>query len=387
MEDRGGQSRLARWQAASIQAHHQRRIRGSDAVSTTQNHAQVRWFAEIGLADEPRVGAKAAGLGELQRAGIRVPPGFVVTTSAFERALDALDRAELFRPRISCLALDDIDGIARVCREIRQQIDGTPLPVDLHAAIADAYRALSLNPAARGAQREADLPVAVRSSVTSQSAEGTDASSDSPHDTFLWVRGTEGVLHAVRSCWASLYRVESVTHRLRRNLPESHVSMGVVVQRMVNSQCSGVMFTRCLATGDHSLITIEGCWGLGSGIVSGDLKPDRFVVSKVTGEIVKRVIAEKRMQHLPDHFGGGVRDEAVPADHQKAPCLTDAQIAELAQLARLVERRFGAPQDIEWAIDRDERDPVLLQCRSETTPALPAPGSGARVVPLSAKRT
>jgi pyruvate, water dikinase len=357
-------------------------------VSTTQNHAQVRWFADIGLADKSRVGAKGASLGELQRMGVRVPPGFVVTTSAFERAVDALDRTELFRPRISALAPADVDGITRVCREVRQQIEATPLPVDLHAAIIDGYRALSLSPAAQDGRIDADLPVAVRSStIGERNEEDTDALTDPPHDTYLWVRGTQGVLHAVRSCWASLYRVESVMQRLRRNLPESQVSMGVVVQRMVNSQCSGVMFTRCLSTGDHSLITIEGCWGLGSGIVSGDVTPDRLVVSKVTGEIVKRVIAEKRMQHLPDHFGGGVRREAVPADHQKLPCLTDGQIAELAQLARLVERRFGAPQDIEWAIDHDEHNPVLLQSRPETAPALPTPASRDRVVPLSGKRT
>jgi pyruvate, water dikinase len=356
-------------------------------MSTTQNHSPVRWFADICLADRSRVGAKGASLGELQRAGIRVAPGFVVTASAFERAIDTLDRAEPFRPRISSLALSDVDGIARVCRDVRQRIEATALPVDLHAAIVDAYRALSLNPTAQEARREADLPVAVRSSTTGESNEDIYTPSNPPHDTYLWVRGTEGVLHAVRSCWASLYCVESVTHRLRRNLPESHVSMGVIVQRMVNSQCSGVMFTRCLSTGDHSLITIDGGWGLGSGIVSGDVTPDRFVVSKVTGEIMKRVVAEKRMQHLPDHYGGGVRHEAVPADHQKLPCLTDVQISELAQIGRIVERRFGAAQDIEWAIDRDEHDPVLLQSQPETTRSLPAPASGDRVVPFAAKRT
>jgi len=135
---------------------------------------------------------------------------------------------------------------------------------------------------------------------------------------------------------------------------------------MVNSRCSGVMFTRSPTTGDRSVIAIEGSWGLGSSVVSGEVTPDRFVVSKVTGEISSRAISEKLVQHLPDHFGGGVRHEPVPDEHQKLPCLTDAQIAELAQIAKRVERHYGSAQDIEWAIAHEEHGAYLLQSRPET---------------------
>ncbi len=115
------------------------------------------------------------------------------------------------------------------------------------------------------------------------------------------------------------------------------------------------------------MISIEGSWGLGSSVVSGEVTPDQFVVSKATGQIVKRTIAEKQLQHLPDHFGGGVRHEAVPDEEQKVPCLSDAQIAELARLATRVERHYGTAQDIEWAFGPDDRRAFLLQSRPVAT--------------------
>ncbi len=341
-------------------------------MSTTPGHrdadaALLRWFADIGLADRPSVGGKGASLGELQRAGISVPAGFVVTTSAFERLLAALEREEPIRKRVASLDANDLPAVTGVCKEIRRRIETSPLPLGLQEAIAEGYRALSAggsDAASGGDRRSADSPVAIRSSATSE--DSAEASFAGLQDTYLWVRGVEGAVHAVRSCWASLYNVESVSYRLRLKMPEDNVAMGVVIQRMVNSQCSGVMFTRSPTTGDRSVIAIEGSWGLGSSIVSGEVTPDKFVVSKVTGEISSRTISEKLVQHLPDHFGGGVRHEPVPDEHQKLPCLTDAQIAELTQIAKRVERHYGSAQDIEWAIAHEERGAYLLQSRPET---------------------
>ena len=316
----------------------------------------VRWFASIGLQDRPTVGGKGASLGELDRAGIRVPPGFVVTTAAFERMLGALDHDGAIRARVAKLDANDLPGITNACNDIREQIERAPLPTELRAAILDAYRELN------GTER--DVPVAVRSSATSE--DSADASFAGLQDTYLWVRGAEGVGHSVRSCWASLYSVESVSYRLRLNLPENHVAMGVVVQRMVNSQCSGVMFTRSPTTGDRSVIAIEGSWGLGSSIVSGEVTPDKFVVSKVTGDIVSRTVSDKLIQHLPDAIAGGVRQEPVPENKRSVACLSDEQIAELAQVAKRIERHYGSAQDIEWAIAHGERGVYLLQSRPET---------------------
>jgi phosphoenolpyruvate synthase/pyruvate phosphate dikinase len=316
----------------------------------------ARWFASIGLQDRPTVGGKGASLGELDRAGIRVPPGFVVTTAAFERMLAALDRDGAIRARIAALDANDLPGITNACKDIRARIELASLPTELRAAILDSYRELN--------GPEHDVPVAVRSSATSE--DSAEASFAGLQDTYLWVRGAEGVAHAVRSCWASLYSVESVSYRLRLEIPENQVAMGVVVQRMVNSHCSGVMFTRSPTTGDQSVVAIEGSWGLGSSIVSGEVTPDKFVVSKVTGEIVHRTVSDKLTQHLPDAIAGGVRHEPVPENMRSVPCLSDDQLAELAQVAKRVERHYGAAQDIEWAIAHGERGVYLLQSRPET---------------------
>jgi pyruvate,water dikinase len=319
----------------------------------------VRWFASIGIAERSTVGGKGASLGELDRAGMRVPPGFVVTTAAFARMLATLDADGTLRGRLAQLDPNDLPGVKNACGEIRELIEHAPFSPQLHAVLVEAYRELS--------DRERDLPVAVRSSATSEGS--ADATFGGLQDTFLWVRGLEGVEHCVRSCWASLYSVESVTYRQRLQLPEKHVAMGVVVQRMVNAHCSGVMFTRSPVSGDRSVVAIEGSWGLGSCIASGEVTPDKFVVSKVTCEIVTRTVSDKRTQHLPDVIAGGVRREPVPDELRSVQCLTDAQIGELAQIAKRVERHYGSGQDIEWAIAHGERGVYLLQSRPETVGA------------------
>jgi pyruvate,water dikinase len=182
------------------------------------------------------------------------------------------------------------------------------------------------------------------------------------------VRGAQEVIAALRRCWASLYSEPSVSYRRRLKLPEHHVAMGVVIQRMVRARCAGVTFTRSPTTGDRSAIAVEASWGLGSAMVSGEVTPDRYVVNKVSMEILKRTVSTKSVRHVPLP-GGGVRAEPVPAAQQSVACLADAELQELARIAKLVERHYGKPQDIEWAIDESGRFPenvYLLQSRPET---------------------
>lgn len=314
-------------------------------------------FADVGRDDVSAVGGKGAGLGELRRAGIRVPDGFVVTTAAFGAAVAALDLGA----RVAVLDPGDAAGIAAACGDLRAAVASAPLPPAVGDAVVASYRELA---AACGTD---DLPVAVRSSATSE-----DSAADSfagLQDTYLWVRGADRVLDAVRRCWASLYSVESVTYRLRRGIPETDLAMAVVVQQMVDARSSGVMFTRSPLTGDRSVVAIDASWGLGSAVVSGEVTPDAFVVSKVTGEIVRRTVATKSRWHRPDPEGNGVVEDDVPDDLRGAPSISDEEIAELVAVARTVEAHHGCPQDIEWAVSSTAAPGeaiVLLQSRPET---------------------
>jgi pyruvate,water dikinase len=203
----------------------------------------------------------------------------------------------------------------------------------------------------------------VRSSATTEDA--VDASFAGLQDTYLWVTNLGEVLHKVRSCWASLYSVESVSYRRKRGLPEDGVAMAVVVQKMVNARTAGVMFTRSPVTGDRSVMTIEGAWGLGSAVVGGEVTPDRWVVGKITGEISVREISDKHIQHIPA-AAGGVDSVPIVAEQRRQACLSDAELQSLRQIGRKVERHYGRPQDIEWAVERDTNEILLLQSRPET---------------------
>src|SRR5258705_8257958 len=315
----------------------------------------IYWFEDIRLASRPTIGGKGASLGELTHAGIPVPPGFVVSTEVFETSMRGLDPDGSIRRSIVALGGAELARVADMARQIRACIEAAPLPAEMESAIVEAH--------ARLCGADSNAPLAVRSSATSE--DSAQASFAGLQETQLWVRGVEATLKALRSCWASLYSVESVSYRLRLAIDEAQVAMGVVVQRMVNSRSSGVMFTRSPTTGDPSVITIEGSWGLRSAIVSGEVTPDKFVASKVTGEIVKRDIATKLVEHLPAASGSGVAIAEVPHERQNLPCLSDAELGTLRELGRRVEQHYGSAQDIEWAVARDGVV-YLLQSRPET---------------------
>jgi pyruvate,water dikinase len=319
--------------------------------------ATLKWFREIGLADRETVGGKGASLGELERAGIRVPPGFVITAQAFEAFLQAIDPQGKVRATIESLSEHD-PRLAATTAEARALVESCPLPHAVRAAIDEAYAALCAG--------DAEAPVAVRSSATSEDSE--DASFAGLQDTYLWLRGLDAVLMHVRRCWASLYSEPSVAYRRRLTLPESGVAMGVVVQRMVDARSAGVIFTRSPTTGDRSVITMEAAWGLGSAVVGGEVTPDRFTLNKVTLEVLSRTISRKTVRHIPV-AAGGVVDQAVPDAEQTAPSVSDAELQELARIAKRVEQHYGRAQDIEWAIDGQlpaSEAIFLLQSRPET---------------------
>jgi pyruvate,water dikinase len=322
----------------------------------------TRSLADLGAADRASAGGKAASLGELARAGFPVPPGYVVTATAFGRAMAALDPSASLAREIEKLPAGDIEAIARTAARVRARIMAAPLPSDVAAEITAAYAQVGA------------ATVAVRSSATMEDT--AEASFAGLQDSYLAVRGAAAVLDRVRACWASLYNDESVAYRRRIGLPEHGLAMGVVVQHMVSPRAAGVMFTRSPVTGDRSVVAIEATWGLGSALVAGEVTPDGFTVSKVTGEITGRRVGAKLRLHQILPNGEGIFVRSTPESLRGMPCLSDDQARDLARLARRVEDHYGAPQDIEWAL-LDEpaggipwqvRLPcfVLLQSRPET---------------------
>ena len=314
----------------------------------------VGWFAELGLADRPQVGGKGGSLGELTRAGIAVPPGFVVKTAAFESFLAAAEETAPVRARVTALDPDNLADATALSQQLRARIDAAPLPADIAAAISNAYRKLN-------AERQA--AVAVRSSATTEDA--VDASFAGLQDTYLWVQSLDQCLDKVRSCWGSLYSVESMIYRRRHGFAESDVAMAVVVQTMVDARTAGVMFTRSPLTGDRSVMAVEGSWGLGSAVVGGEVTPDRWVIGKITGEISVREISEKQIRHVP-LSAGGIETVAVPEAQRQVACMSDEELQALRAIGRKVEKHYGRPQDIEWAVDRHSGAIMLLQSRPET---------------------
>ncbi len=317
--------------------------------------AHIAWFEEIGLGDREQVGGKGGSLGELKRAGIEVPPGFIVRTSAFERLLESLECEAPVRAAVAALSPDDLEAVTACSRALRRRIEECELPGAVLEEIAAAHERL-----VRAATAQ---PLAVRSSATCEDA--ADASFAGLQDTYLWVTGREQIIRRVRSCWASLYSVESISYRLKHRFAEERVAMAVVVQHMVDARTAGVMFTRSPTTGDRSVVTIEAAWGLGSAVVGGEVTPDRWVLGKITGEISIREISDKAIRHAPA-AGGGVESVAVEEDRRRAPSLSDEELQELRSLGRCIERHYGRAQDIEWAIDRSNGAILLLQSRPET---------------------
>jgi pyruvate, water dikinase len=317
--------------------------------------AHIAWFEEIGLGDREQVGGKGGSLGELTRAGVSVPPGYVVRTAAFERFLAPLEREAPVREAVVALAGEELPAIAACSAALRRRIEASELPQELRTELTAAHERLV------GAG--SGQPVAVRSSATCEDA--ADASFAGLQDTYLWVKDAAQMIQRVRSCWASLYSVESISYRLKHGFAEERVAMAVVVQHMVDARTAGVMFTRSPTTGDRSVVTIEGAWGLGSAVVGGEVTPDRWVLGKITGEISVREISDKQMQHVPA-TAGGIEPVAVSEERRRLACLSDEELQQLRELARRIERHYGCAQDIEWAIDRASGAILLLQSRPET---------------------
>ncbi|MFQ5418975.1 MAG: PEP/pyruvate-binding domain-containing protein, partial [Anaerolineae bacterium] len=212
-----------------------------------------------------------------------------------------------------------------------------------------------------------NLPVAVRSSATAEDLPG--ASFAGQQDTYLWIVGIEAVLSHVRKCWASLYTARAIVYRIEKGFPHEKVFMSVGVQKMVNAKTAGVMFTLNPINGDRSKVVIDASWGLGEAVVGGEVTPDNYMVDKIALEIIRRAISPKMIEYRANPQEKRVDRVDVEPARQTVQCLTDKEILALTKYAKIAEKHYGRPQDLEWAIDADLAPPrniVLLQSRPET---------------------
>jgi pyruvate,water dikinase len=307
-------------------------------------------FREIDQTQVAAVGGKGAHLGELSRLdGVRVPPGFCVTTDAFRRIEAAAPSLDARRDRLSRLQSDDREGIGALSAEIRRTIEATAIPDELVVAITGALAVLG-----------AEAPYAVRSSATAEDL--PTASFAGQQDTYLNVVGLATILQHVSRCWASLFTERAVTYRLRNGFGHRKIQMAVVVQRMVFPEVSGILFTADPITGNRKTVSVEASFGLGEALVSGIVNADVYTVRG--GAIVARTIAVKERAIIATPTGG-TQEQAIAPERQAQPALTDEQVVRLAELGRRIEAHYGRPQDIEWCLAGDAIQ--IVQSRPITT--------------------
>ena len=309
----------------------------------------------------PQVGGKNASLGEMIKAGIRVPPGFAVTTASYESFIAETGIGDAVFGLISGLDVNDVESLNKASAGIQELMRSAAMPEKIDKAVREHYEILC------GTCGTDTVPVAVRSSATAEDL--PTASFAGQQDTYLWVLGADRVVERVKQCWASLFTPRAISYRVKNNFPHEKVLISVGVQKMVHSKAAGVMFTLNPTNGDPSKVVIEGSWGLGETVVSGSVTPDKFVVDKVIMEVSEKTVSAKHIECVHNAETGGVVEVDVAPDRQTRCCLDEQEVMELVRMAKHIEGHYVRPMDIEWAIDEDVSFPenvFIVQARPET---------------------
>ncbi len=323
----------------------------------------IMWFNEINKEDIPLVGGKGANLGELTIKGVNVPPGFCVTASAYTDFINNSGLESEILNILEGLDIEDSSELQLKSAEIRKIIKKAHMPKEMEEEIIKAYTEFSekvnLN----------NPHVAIRSSATAEDL--PEASFAGQQDTYLHISGIEEVLKHIKKCWASLWTARAIYYRQHQGFKHQEVALSVVVQKMVNSRISGVMFTANPITSDLSQIMINASWGLGEAVVSGIVTPDEFILDKKTLAIVEKNIAEKNTMVIKNIDDVGTFEikveEYLGYDKVNAQCLNDLEVANLGKNGMIIEDLYKSPQDIEWALDADTEELYILQARPITT--------------------
>src|SRR5215216_1929414 len=315
------------------------------------------WFDEIGKDDIALAGGKGANLGELSRAGLPVPPGFVVTTTAYDAFVEANGIGDAIVGRALATRADDPASFEEVAEGIRALFSGGKVPEEMGDEIRAAYQQLG--------EDALETPVAVRSSATAEDLPAMSFAGQ--QETYLNVRQAEALLEGVKNCWASLWTARAMAYLARQGIAPETVSLAVVVQRMVESEAAGVMFTANPSNGRRDQATISAAWGLGESVVSGQVTPDSIVVDKDSGRVISRDTADKEVMTV--NTDSGTEERPVTEARRREEVLDDEAVAELVSYGVRIEDHYDMPQDIEWAFSDGEL--FILQSRPIT--ALPEP--------------
>jgi len=347
-------------------------------VPDTAGRAEyIRPLQRLTRDDEPRFGGKSANLGELLAAEIPVPPGFAISTAAFRAFVRDAGLEGRIEGALARVTPGDLEAIATASHAISEAMRFAPVPDVVRVEVEQHYAQIG-----KAAGLDSP-PVAVRSSAVGEdSAEATFAGQQ---ETYLWVRGVQHVCDAVRDCWVSLFSPPAISYRARLDRAEEPPAMGVTVQLMVDAEVSGVMFTCNPVSGDPSMVAINASWGLGLAVVGGEVTPDDYLVSKVTGEVVREHVHSKDVEYVPDATGAGAVRVEVPDERRDVACLDHTALARLIEVGKRVERHFGGHQDVEWAMARGGSGELfVVQARPVTglakKPENPTPASAMSLI-------
>lgn len=315
----------------------------------------VKKFEDLNKSDIPIAGGKGANLGELTQAGIPVPPGFVVTAQTYEKFMLETGINDKVLSILDEIDINDTKALQAASEEIKAIINEAPIPEDMILFITEAYNQLC--------QRfdGDDVEVAIRSSATAEDL--PEASFAGQQDTYLYVSGIDAVLEYIRKCWASLFEARAIFYREENDFEHAKVLIAVVVQKMANADKAGVMFTVNPSTGEE-IALIEGSWGLGEAVVSGDVTPDNYQVDKADNSVINVTISDKKVMYINDENETSIKVD-VPEEKRNERVLSDEELIELTEMGKRIQAHYGEPMDTEWAFENGEL--FLLQARPITT--------------------
>jgi rifampicin phosphotransferase len=310
---------------------------------------------EVAAGDIPLVGGKGANLGELVQADLPVPEAFVVTTDAYRAFIEANGLQQPILAALEGCDYEDVGDLGHRGAAIRERIVGAAMPEAIEAGIRTAYAELE-------SRFGADLAVSVRSSATAEDLPGTSFAGQ--QDTYLHIAGIEAVLEHIKRCWGSLWTDRAISYRNRQGFRHEDVLLAVVVQEMFPSEVAGVMFTANPVTSNPDEIFINASWGLGEAIVSGQVNPDQYIVTKGSFAFREKRIHDKKVMTVRREDGQGSHEAEVPEDLRHEEALSDDEVRQLAKIGLGIQAHYGFPQDIEWGFANGRF--AILQSREIT---------------------